>query len=128
MVQWLGLHTSTAEGMGSVPGRGTKISQTAWHSQKELCFYLHWGKDAGLISGSERSPGEEKGNPLQYSCPGNPMERGASWATVHGIAKTTKNNKQQRDLPYPQDLEGRKQPYLHYLLLSVEKCDSFLVH
>ena len=33
--------------------------------------------DAGLIPGSERSPGEENGNLLQYSCLGNPMDRGA---------------------------------------------------
>ena len=31
-------------------------------------------------------PGERNGNPLQYSCLGNPMDRGAWWATVHGIA------------------------------------------
>ena len=34
-----------------------------------------------------RSPGEGNGNPLQYSCLGNPMGRGAWWATVHGITK-----------------------------------------
>ena len=43
--------------------------------------------DVGLISGSGRSPGEGSGNPLLYSCLGNPMDRGAWWATVHGIAK-----------------------------------------
>ena len=43
--------------------------------------------DAGLITGSERSPGEENGNPLQYSCLGNPMDRGAWWVTVHRAAK-----------------------------------------
>ena len=36
----------------------------------------------------EDSPGERKGNPLQYSCLGNPMDRGAWWATVHGVAKS----------------------------------------
>ena len=40
--------------------------------------------DVGLIPGSERSPGEENGNSLQYSCLGNPRERRAWWATVHG--------------------------------------------
>ena len=45
-------------------------------------------RDAGLIPGSERSPGGEHGNPLQYSCLENPMDRGAWWATVHGVAKT----------------------------------------
>ena len=43
--------------------------------------------DTGLIPGSGRSPEEANGNPLQYSCLGNPMDRGAWWATVHGVAK-----------------------------------------
>ena len=44
--------------------------------------------DRGLISGLGRSPGEGNGNPLQYSCLGNPTDRGAWWVTVHGIAKS----------------------------------------
>ena len=40
-----------------------------------------------LIYGSGRSSGEGNDNPLQYSCLGNPMDRGAWWATVHGVAK-----------------------------------------
>ena len=44
-------------------------------------------KHPGLIPGLGRSPGEENGNPLQYSCLGNPMDREAWWATVHGITK-----------------------------------------
>ena len=43
--------------------------------------------DVGLIPGSGRSPGEGNGNPLQYSCLGNPMIRRVWWATVHGVAK-----------------------------------------
>ena len=39
--------------------------------------------DVGLIPGSGRAPGGGNGNPLQYSCLGNLMERGAWWATVH---------------------------------------------
>ena len=39
------------------------------------------------IPGSGRSPGERNGNPLQYSCMGNPMDRGAGWATLHGVGK-----------------------------------------
>ena len=39
------------------------------------------------IPGSERSPGEGNGNPLQYSCLENPMDRGALQAMVHGVAK-----------------------------------------
>ena len=44
--------------------------------------------DLGLISGSGRSPGEGKGNPLQYSCLENPMDEGAWQATVHGVTKS----------------------------------------
>ena len=44
--------------------------------------------DKGLITGWERSPGEGNGNPLQYSCWDNPMNRGAWMATAHGIAKS----------------------------------------
>ena len=45
-------------------------------------------RDTGLISGSGRSPGGGNGNPLQYSCLGNPMERGTWLATVHGVKKS----------------------------------------
>ena len=43
--------------------------------------------DVGLSAESGRSPGEGNGNPLQYSCLGSPMDRGAWRATVHGFAK-----------------------------------------
>ena len=44
--------------------------------------------DLDSIPGSGRSPGEGNGNPLQYSCLENPMDGGAWWATVHGVAKS----------------------------------------
>ena len=44
--------------------------------------------DAGSISGLGRSPGEGHGNPLRYSCLRIPMDRGAWWATVPGVAKS----------------------------------------
>ena len=44
--------------------------------------------DLGSIPGLGRSPGEGNGNPLQYSCLENPMDREAWWATVHGLAKS----------------------------------------
>ena len=44
-------------------------------------------RDLGPIPGSGRFPGERNGNPLQYSCLGNLMDRGAWWATVHGVTK-----------------------------------------
>ena len=43
--------------------------------------------DTGLIPGLGQSPGERNGNPLQYSCLGNPMDRGAWWATVLGVTR-----------------------------------------
>ena len=52
---------------------------------KSIC--LQWG-DLGSISGLGRSPGEGNGSPLQYSCLENPMDSGAWWATVHGVAKS----------------------------------------
>ena len=44
--------------------------------------------DPGSIPASGRSPGKGKGYPLHYSCLGNPMDRGAWWATVHGVTKS----------------------------------------
>ena len=41
----------------------------------------------GPNPGLRRSPGEEYGNPLQYSCWENPMDRGAFWAMAHGVAQ-----------------------------------------
>ena len=45
-------------------------------------------KHSGLIPGVERSPGVGNGNPLQYSCLGNPMDRGTEQATVNEVAKS----------------------------------------
>ena len=44
--------------------------------------------EMGSISGWERLHGEGNGNPLQYSCLKNPMDRGTWWATAHGVAKS----------------------------------------
>ena len=45
-------------------------------------------RDVGLIPGSRRSPGGGCGDPLQYSCLENLMDKGAWWATIHGVAKS----------------------------------------
>ena len=55
-----------------------------WLSGKELACQF---RRLGSISGVGKSPGEGNGNPLQDSCPGNSMDRGAWWATVHGVTE-----------------------------------------
>ena len=52
-------------------------------------------RNAGLISGSRRFPGRGRGNPLQYSCLENSMNRGAWWTTVHMVIKSWTQLKQQ---------------------------------
>ena len=47
-------------------------------------------RNTGLIPGSGRSPGVGNGNPLEYSCLENSMDRGARWASVHGVAESRK--------------------------------------
>ena len=56
------------------------------------------GRDLGSIPGLGRSPGEGNGNPLQYSCLENPMDGGAWWPTVHGVAKS---RTRLRELTFP---------------------------
>ena len=51
-------------------------------------------RDAGLIPGSGRSPGGGHGNPLQYSCLENPMDKGAWRAAVHGVTKESDKTEQ----------------------------------
>ena len=52
---------------------------------KNLAANVGYERDA--IPGSRRSPGEINGTPLQYSCLGNPMDRGSWRATVHGVSE-----------------------------------------
>ena len=59
-----------------------------WHSGKEPALNAGDATDAGLIPGWGRSPGAGNGNPLHYSCLENPMDRGAWWATVHGVTES----------------------------------------
>ena len=57
------------------PG-GSEVKASAWNAG-----------DPGSIPGLGRSPGEGNGNPLQYSCLEDPMDRGAWWDTVHTVTK-----------------------------------------
>ena len=58
-----------------------------WLSHEETACHSGDTGDRGWIPGSGRHPGVGNGNPLQYSCLENPMDRGAWWATVHRVAK-----------------------------------------
>ena len=60
-----------------------KFPESSYGKESAWC-----ARDLGLIPGSGRSPGGENGNPLQYSCLGNPMDGGARQAAVHGVAKS----------------------------------------
>ena len=68
--------------------------------------------ELGSILGSGRYPGEENGNPLQYSCLEIPMDRGAWWATVHGVARIGHR------------LVTKPPPYIYKLNSRTKKCVS----
>ena len=73
VIQWLRFHAPKAPGF---PG-GSEGKASACNAG-----------DQGLIPGSGRSPGGGNINPFQYSCLENSMDRGACWATVHGVSKS----------------------------------------
>ena len=58
-----------------------------WYSGKESASSTGGVRDKGSIPGWGRSPGVGNGNPLQYSCLENSIDRGAWWATVHEVIK-----------------------------------------
>ena len=66
--------------------RGTGASPVA--QQSSICLQCSRHRDAGLIPGLQRSPGGGNSNTLQYSCLESPMDRGAWWDPVHGVAKS----------------------------------------
>ena len=65
-----------------------------WLSNKESAFSTGDTENMGLIPGSERFPGGRLGNPLQYSCLENLMDREAWWAVVQRVAKSQTRLKQ----------------------------------
>ena len=65
-----------------------EVGLPQWLNSKESTCNAGASGDAGSIPGLGRSPGEGIGYPLQYSCLENAMDRGAWWATVHGVSKS----------------------------------------
>ena len=82
------------ESRDNLPGSGTLL----WICSHKNIYWLPWwlsvknspvnAGDADLIPGSGRSSGEGNGNPLQYSCLENSVDREACWATVHRVTKS----------------------------------------
>ena len=88
----------TISHLGLYYSQGSRVSLapfSPWATQvalavKNLPANAGFARDVGSIPGLGRSPGEGNGNPLQYSCLENPMDRGAWWATVLGVAGQTR--------------------------------------
>ena len=66
----------------------TELTQLGLHGGSDGKESACNAEDPGLMPGSGRSLGEGNGNPLQYSCLENSMNRGAWWATVYGVTKS----------------------------------------
>ena len=76
-------------------------------------------RDTGSIPGSERSPGGGHGNPVQYSCLENPMDRGAWWVSVHRVPKS--RTRQKRLCVRTQ---GHHNPVLLHLTATGRECEA----
>ena len=72
------------EDLGSIPGLERSCFPGGLDGKETACN----AGNLGLNPRPGRSPGEGNGNPLQYSCLENPMDREAWWATVHGVTKS----------------------------------------
>ena len=79
-------------------------------------------RDMSSNPGSGRFPGEENGNPYQYSCLGNPMDRGAWQATVHGVSRVGHDlvTKQQSSLRVNKEKIPEEYPGVSYRLWQKE--------
>ena len=65
-----------------------------WLNSKESTLRAGNAGDSGSVPGLGISPGERNGNPVQFSCLENPVERGALWAIVHGVTKVSDTSQQ----------------------------------
>ena len=92
-VQWLRLHAPNPEGPGSIPGQGTRSCVPQLRSGTSQVVFLVAQRvrnlpagagDTGSIPGLGKTPGEGNGNPLQYSCLENPMDRSLRGSSLWG--------------------------------------------
>ena len=105
------------EGCGLLPDvaePGFRLLIFAWLRWLSVC--LQCG-DLGLIPGSGRSPGEGNGNPLQYSCLENSMDRGAWWATVHAMGSQSRTRLSYFTNGSLINVHGEGNPHTHSLSL-----------
>ena len=82
----------------------------------------------GSIPGSRRSPGEGNGNSLQYSCLGNPIDRGAWWATVHEDHRIVRHDlatkQQQQGAYYKYRISGSNLELLNQSAFLIKSSDE----
>ena len=79
------LHVPTSDENATMGSCGRRRAYLVAQCKESICN----AGDVGSIPGSGRSPAEGNGNPLPYSCLGNRMDRGATWATVCGVKSRT---------------------------------------
>ena len=90
-----------------------------WLSNEESACSAGEAGDTSSIPGSERSPGVGNGNPLQYSCLGNPGDKAAWQATVHGVARVGHNLATKPPQPPPRlNILSYVDFYLHGMFMS----------
>ena len=90
---WI-LLNSFPSGYSSLHSHQPCMGLPQWLSSKEFACSLGAAEEVGSIPGSRRSPGGGHGNPLQYSCLENAMDRGAWWSTIYRVTKNRTQLKQ----------------------------------
>jgi len=87
---------------------------------KDLPANAGYTRGVGSVPGLGSSPGVGNGNPFQYSCLENVLDRGASWSTVHGIAESQTTLSTHTRFVMPQFCGSTDDTHPHYLLRTVQ--------
>ena len=98
--QRMGVFTSTQKSQCSLRKHKHKWGFPGGTSSKESACHTEDIRDMSLIPGSGRSPGWRHGNPLQYSCLENPMDKGAWRAIVHKVTKSDMTKGLSKHIPW----------------------------